>query len=272
MLVRLLGFPALLIHGDPLVLDRWLWLNKHLPRPRSGTTLLDVGSGNGAFTIGVARAGYESLGMSWSKEDQRIAEERARVLGVANASFEVQDVRALDSRVDLAERFDVVLCFENIEHVLDDAKLMRDIGTTMRPGGLLMLTTPSVDYRPIDRTDAGPFSTVEDGSHVRKGYSIQRLVELATAGGLQVVGFDHCSGFFSQKLAGLGRLLWQVHPLVAWLAVLPFRLLPLLIDPLVRHTTSWPDYCLCMRAVKPRAASQGVGDEAPADWPHPHHR
>lgn len=34
ILVKLLGFPATLIHGDPLVLDRWLWLRRYLPETK----------------------------------------------------------------------------------------------------------------------------------------------------------------------------------------------------------------------------------------------
>ena len=41
-LVKLLGFPATLIHGDTLVLDRWLWLKRRLPLTAAGETLLDA--------------------------------------------------------------------------------------------------------------------------------------------------------------------------------------------------------------------------------------
>ncbi len=32
VLVKLIGFPATLIHGDTMVLDRWLWLKGRLYR------------------------------------------------------------------------------------------------------------------------------------------------------------------------------------------------------------------------------------------------
>jgi hypothetical protein len=38
-LVRLVGFPATLIHGDPLVLDRWFWLKARLPKTRNGESI-----------------------------------------------------------------------------------------------------------------------------------------------------------------------------------------------------------------------------------------
>jgi hypothetical protein len=40
-LARLVGFPATLVHGDPLVLDRWFWLKARLPKTRNDERLLE---------------------------------------------------------------------------------------------------------------------------------------------------------------------------------------------------------------------------------------
>jgi 2-polyprenyl-3-methyl-5-hydroxy-6-metoxy-1,4-benzoquinol methylase len=68
---RWFGFPATLVHGDTLVLDRWFWLTRYLPVTRNGESLLDVGCGTGAFTIGAARRGYRAIGLSWDERNQR---------------------------------------------------------------------------------------------------------------------------------------------------------------------------------------------------------
>lgn len=252
ILVRLFGYRALFIHGDPLVLDRWRWLRPRLPAPGK---LLDVGCGNGSFTVGAAKAGHDALGLTWDEADQAHAVDRARLAEAANASFEIQDVRELDQRADLRGRFATVISLENIEHILDDERLMAAMAATMAPGSTLLLTTPNDAYRPINKADAGPFLPIEDGRHVRKGYSPERLTELCEANGLVVVELSSCSGFVSQKLAWL---LWAVRgrlaPL-AWLAVLPFRVLPPLVDPLIRRVTGWPDYSVCVVARKPRVES-----------------
>ena len=120
-LVRLLGHTATLIHGDTLVLDRWRWLRQSLSPVSAGSkSLLDVGCGTGAFTIGTARMGYKSLGLSWDTRNQRVAAERADLCRADLARFEVQDVRTLGEREDLKQEFDVAICFECIEHILDD--------------------------------------------------------------------------------------------------------------------------------------------------------
>lgn len=252
ILVKLFGFPATLVHGDCLVLDRWLWLKTRLPKTNNGETLLDVGCGSGAFTIGAAKRGYRALGLSWDERNQSVAKERAALCGCTRAAFEIQDVRKLGDRADLTSRYDVVICCENIEHVLNDGRLMTAMSGCLKPGGVLLLTTPNRYYRAITHVDNGPFPTEETGWHVRRGYSPAMLQELAEQGGLVVEEISYCSGFLSQKITGLYRVLNRVHTLAGWLAILALRPLPPLLDGVVKTVTSWPDYSICLVAYKPR--------------------
>lgn len=71
LLVKTIGFPATIIHGDTLVVDRWLWLKERLSRSGDSGKLIDIGCGSGAFTIGAALQGYDTLGLSWDEEIKR---------------------------------------------------------------------------------------------------------------------------------------------------------------------------------------------------------
>jgi SAM-dependent methyltransferase len=250
LLVRLLGFPATLLHGDPLVLDRWLWLRKRLPRTANRERLIDIGCGSGTFTLGAALRGYSAVGISWDERNQRVARERARLLG-AEAEFPIHDIRSLGERRELREGFEVAICLEAIEHVLDDRRLLRAIAGCLRPGGILLLTTPSYFYRAITPGDDGPYPAVEDGGHVRRGYTAAMLRELCEASGLRVEEIGSCSGFLSQKLCWLMRRL-QGWPLLAWGLVLPLRILPPLLDRAIAALGLWPDFSICLVAQKPR--------------------
>lgn len=269
--VRIAGFPATLIHGDPLVLDRWLWLKKRLPLTGGGEKLIDLGCGSGAFTIGAALRGYRATGLSWDERNQKVAAERAGICKAHSAVFEIFDIRQLGERQDLREQFDVAICLETIEHVLDDGKLMRDMAGCLKPGGRLLLTTPYYHYRPITRGDDGPYSEVEDGSHVRRGYTGQMLEGLCKFAGLTVEDVTFCSGFLSQKICFLMRVLSKIHPLLGWAVILPVRLLPPIFDRLVTNGIGWPHYIICLEAYKPRRFScdsrQSVPDAMNPNFP-----
>jgi SAM-dependent methyltransferase len=259
VLVRLFGFRAMLVHGDFLVLDRWLWLRKRLPRTANGEMLIDVGCGTGAFTTGAALRGYVALGLSWDERNQRVAAERARICRAPSATFEVLDVRHLHTRPDLAGRFDVAVCLETIEHVLDDRKLMIDIAACLKPGARLLLSTPYFHYRAITASDEGPFSHVEDGWHVRRGYTEGMLRELCESAGLICEATSFCSGFVSQKATFLLRKLSSVSLLLGWGLTLPLRPLPPLLDRAIAALSRWPHYSICLEAYKPRFAPRGDG-------------
>lgn len=252
LLVRLFGFRATLIHGDTLVLDRWYWLKRRLPATCDGQKFLDVGCGSGAFSMGAALRGYDSLGLSWDERNQAIATDRAKLCRASNAKFEVFDVRRLGERKELVEQFDVAICFENIEHILNDKKLMQDIAACMKPGGRFLLTAPYLLYHPMSQGDIGPFSKTEDGGHVRRGYNKAMLEELCKDSGLVVEEVSYCSGFLSQKVTALQRLLSTLNPLFGWLVILPLRIFPPWLDWIVTKPLRWPYFSICLEAYKPR--------------------
>jgi SAM-dependent methyltransferase len=252
LLVKLIGFPATLIHGDTLVLDRWLWLKRCLSRSENAEKLLDVGCGSGAFTIGAALRGYDALGLSWDERNQQVAAERAQICHARNARFEVWDARRLDERSDLEGQFDVAVCCEVIEHILDDRKLMRDISRCLKPDGRLFLTTPNSHYRPITREDNGPFVPIESGGHVRKGYTREQLNQLCEQNGLRVEHDSACSGFLSQKITSLLRGLSRIHPWIGWGMTLPLRVFPPVFDRAFTSWLAWPQFSLCLEARKLR--------------------
>ena len=253
LLVRLFGWRATLFHGDPLVYDRWHWITRRLRMTRNDERLLDVGCGSGAFTIGTARRGYRSLGLSWDERNQAVAERRAKLGRAPKASFEICDVRKLDERGDLVGQFDVVLCTENIEHIIDDFALVNAMAGCLKPGGRLLLTSPYVRRVPQSSMDFGPFPDFEDGRHVRCGYNRAMFQELCDHAGLKVEEISFISGPVSQLGAWL---LWKIgsasHPLVGWLVILPLRPLAPLLDPLLTRIFGTTPFCIGVEAYKAR--------------------
>lgn len=252
LLTRLIGFPATVIHGDTFVLDRWRWLKHRLPITRNFERLLDVGCGSGAFTIGAALRGYESVGISWDKRNQEIAQERANLLGASSASFDILDVRNLSDTQAYKGAFDVIICLECIEHICDDRKLMRDMSDCLKPGGRLYLTTPFFYFPPLSRKCYGPFAKVDDGTHVRRGYTVAMLAELCAAADLTVEEVTFCSGAISRMVTRLFQSLVPISLHVAWLVTLPLRPLPVVLDPMINRLLGVRQSSICLEAYKPR--------------------
>jgi SAM-dependent methyltransferase len=200
------------------------------------------------------------VGLSWDPRSQQVAAERAALCKVNAVKFPIQDVRELDNCTEFHQAFEVAICAENIEHVLDDRKLMRDIYGCLKPGGMLLLTTPHYFYRAIGLADDGPFSRTEDGGHVRRGYTSAGLRELCAESGFLVEDISSCSGFLSQKLTAAWRALSRRSQLLGSSVMLPLRLLPPLLDPLVARLTGWPNYSICLVAMKPRFGAEVRGE------------
>jgi len=113
-----------------LALDPWL-------RPRPGTRVLDVGCGVGRWSRLLAGRGAAVLGVDLSPTMISEARRRAADEGFA-CRFAVADA----SRLQLGERFDLVLGVTVLQHILD-ATLLRSalaaMAAHLAPGGRMIL-------------------------------------------------------------------------------------------------------------------------------------
>ncbi len=229
LLVKILGWKATVLHGDPSSFDRWIWLKRHLsPGP---LRTLDAGCGSGAYTMYAARIGNEALGISCEERSTEVARERANILGITNVSFVTADLRHLDKKSNLIGKFNQIICFETIEHVLNDKKLLIDLSNILEIGGKLLLTAPYKNHKALLYES---LSTSEDGGHVRWGYSYEEIRHLFQEAGLEMTTEEYVSGFITQKLMDLMRFLDRVHQKFAWVVTFPLRLLQIFDAPITR--------------------------------------
>ncbi|MDW3217522.1 MAG: class I SAM-dependent methyltransferase [Acidimicrobiales bacterium] len=98
----------------------------------AGSTVLDVGAGNGYFVkLAAEEYGLAATGIEISEASAAFARDH---LGV---DLLVEDLAEHD------ETYDVVTAFSVLEHVEDPAAMLASLIARVRPGGLLVLATPN---------------------------------------------------------------------------------------------------------------------------------
>jgi len=105
--------------------------------PERRRTVLEVGCGLGRFA-----ASIPGVAEAWGVEPNEDAAEVAKgqLYRVIQATFDV-------ARKDLpANYFDVVVCNDVIEHMIDHDQFLEDAKTLLTPGGVLVASIPNVRF------------------------------------------------------------------------------------------------------------------------------
>jgi SAM-dependent methyltransferase len=82
-----------------------------------------------------------------------------------------------------AESFDAVTMFDLLEHVPDDHTAVREAFRVLRPGGVLLISSPNLEwrfpfYRPLKPICPSEEQMFAEWGHVRRGYSLEDLRRL----------------------------------------------------------------------------------------------
>ncbi len=105
--------------------------------PFSDLTLIDVGCGGGLVTEPCARLGFSVSGLDPSPENIETARTHAEASGL---TIDYR-VGAPEQNVTDGQLYDVVVALEVIEHVSDINVFVDSLVETLKPGGLLVLST-----------------------------------------------------------------------------------------------------------------------------------
>lgn len=108
---------------------------KLIKRYKSNTTLLDVGCGEGFFLFNASKAGYVTKGVELSRDAARYARKE---FGMDVEAKPLEELQLVENH------FDVVTLWVVLEHVPYPLPLLKEVHRMLKPGGLLVVSTPNV--------------------------------------------------------------------------------------------------------------------------------
>ena len=156
-----------------------------------GRRVLDAACGEGYGSAMLARAGAASV-LGLDLDAASVGHATRRYADVPGLRFDTADATRLDHLPDAC--FDLVVSFETLEHVHEQARLLDGFARVLAPGGLLLVSTP-------DKANYNPPGSEPNPFHVRE-------LERGEFEGLLAARFP-ARRLYGQKLA-VQSLMWSL--------------------------------------------------------------
>lgn len=180
--------------GEPHV-PGWIRLN-HVIRQINALLLngravkvLDAGSGRGDLLNYLAERhpSWQCTGIEVLPERIEKAQTISNKLGLKNVRYQQGDI----CNLPFENEFDIAVCLDVLEHIEDDVAAFNSITRALKPGGCMILTSPSNPqpkhlWTVAWRERRVGFDPSEYG-HVRDGYSRELMAELLEKSGAKPV-------------------------------------------------------------------------------------
>jgi glycosyltransferase involved in cell wall biosynthesis len=175
--------------------EKWRWIKQHLqPWLRPTSRCLDVGSGVGTLSFL-----QEQLGGQWDflETDRSASQETRSIVAGAVHSTDVEHSHFSP------HTFDIITAFDVIEHLPNPRHFLQRATQLLKPGGVLILTTPAHGNKMFGwRWMAKTFFGIdkEAHGHVIDGFSRQQLEQLCQQTNLSPQHLESFSFFFTEMI------------------------------------------------------------------------
>lgn len=204
--------------------------------------LLDAGSGFGQYDYYMTRRMPQARIDAVDIKEEQIADCSAFFArcGFGNVHFSVADL----TQLRVPEAYHLILSVDVMEHILEDTTVFSNFAASLKPGGVLLLSTPS-DFAPDEDHEGGSESFI--GEHVRKGYPVEEMRGKLSAAGFTDIRIRYTYSPWGQTawhlcmqypILALGKSRWFFVLLPFWhlLVMVPCLILNAL-DVLLPHRT-----------------------------------
>ncbi len=150
------GERILLEKETPLMIARHLYAYRFVKDYVQGKAVLDIGCGEGYGTHYLSGDVKSITGIDY---DPAVISYAASKYQQHNLSFKICDIKELSS---LSIRFDVICCFQVIEHIPDTHAFLKNVRNLLNEGGIFICSTPNkLDASPGSLEPANKFHVKE---------------------------------------------------------------------------------------------------------------
>ena len=160
--------------------------------------ILDAGAGFGQYTYYLSQMSdkWQILAVDVKEEQVADCNRFFEKIGEQKVKFEVQDLVTYRN----PEQYDLVLAVDVMEHILEDVEVFRNFHSSLKPGGMVLISTPS-DQGGSDVHEDEEHSFIEE--HVRDGYNINEIQDK-----LKSAGFSRTDAYYSY--GDPGQVSWRL--------------------------------------------------------------
>jgi SAM-dependent methyltransferase len=160
--------------------------------------ILDAGSGFGQYSFNMAQQSPNYVIDAVDVKDDQIADCNAffQKVGLNNAVFRIGDL----TQPIAQDKYDLVMCVDVMEHILEDVTVFKNFNQAMKPGAMLLISTPS-DQGGSDVHEETGESFI--GEHVRDGYPVAEMADK-----LKQAGFEKMEILYSYGAPG--KIAWRL--------------------------------------------------------------
>ncbi|MFH0989467.1 MAG: class I SAM-dependent methyltransferase [bacterium] len=213
-----------------------------LVRAGQSPNIFDAGSGFGQYSYYIAIRFPQSSIHAVDVKEEQIEDCRQffSKSGIQNIRFAVED---LNQPLHQNE-FDLAISVDVMEHIPDDIGVFRNLHTALKPGGALLVNTPS-NIGGSDAHSPDDESFIEE--HARNGYGVEEIQAKLKSVGFSIESVSFTYGPWGSISWRLGikypMLLLNLHNAFFvllpfyYLFTLPFTLLLMYLDYRIQNTT-----------------------------------
>lgn len=174
------------------------WVAQRNAEGKPVQAIYDAGAGFGQYSYWLSGLLPKARITAIDVKEEQVADCNAffQRIGRPQVRFEEGDV----TRFQQPNSFDLVVCVDVMEHILEDEAALRCYSTSLKEGGMLIISTPS-DQGGSDVHEEGEGSFIEE--HVRDGYNIDDIRAKCLRNGFSTVEARYSYG-------APGKISWKL--------------------------------------------------------------